>query len=1112
MCCEGCREKWAIAANTHFGFKLKQSHILKESEPLDSFRVPPQQLQSKGSLSPSVGLVHDTFQSNPQEQTHSQGFSIKELSPGISPLIDIVAIHGLEGHREASWTADNGSLWLHDFLPQRVPSARILTYGYDAYTQSVVASSTQILDGHAESFLARLASFRQISDTTEVPQKWPIIFIAHSAGGIILKHALMQANQACKGHLVEHRWIALSTYGILFLGTPHQGTLAITNPANELLNLASLSSRTNNVLLKHLIFNSEWLQQQLSSYNPISADFCTKFFYETLLTVLPDQSSQICLSKIVPKLSAVIPGAVNMEMIGMSKDHNGMTKFASQNDDDFIFISATIQDMTKKAPSLIQLWWSKFEHAEVLSNDYNYWRVIWIDTTNTMTLQNGFASIADDPDVKAQGVERSSDGVLEWLSHNRKKWLLIFDNADGMGDEIFQYVDKIRLIHALITSRSPVIMAHVTSSIEILPMNQDSAISLFETAAKLEKNSDTTMSAVSKNIVETLGSLPLAVDIAGATISAGLCTLYDYLKMYQVQTANLLDANHPSLKGASRYNHTVYSALDISYNLIETSVAFPETAQNALFILRVLGFFHHQNIMERIFKQAAESVPPVIYDEQLQTTTSDLPTHLLKCNENGEWTNMEFRQAMQVSCDYSLLSKGTARALLVGAILPGGTKEDIIGQWSLLLHIQAFRRKSYSEKGLGVYYDDMFSKFSMILGIFGQWDIAQDIQEVVLTKRDSVLAKAILARTYNHLGRPKEAEVLQLQVLEAQQLILGPEHSHTIVSKANLARTYNDLGRPKEAEVLQLQVLEAQQIILGPEHPDTIHAKANLASTYNLLGRPKAELLQLQVLEAQQLILGPEHPHTILAKAKLASTYNDLGSPKEAEVLQLQVLEAQQLILGPEHPHSILAKAKLASTYNDLGRPKEAEVLQLQVLEAHQLILGPEHPHTVVSKGYLARTYNDLGRPKEAEVLQLQVLEAQQIILGPEHPDTIHAKANLASTYNLLGKPKEAELLQLQVLEARQLTLGPEHPDTIHATATLASTYHDLRRPKEAEVLQLQPKEAEVLQLQVLEAEQLILGPEHPDTIHAKDNLVGTYCDLGRPKEAKVLECQVLEA
>ncbi|KAF8526353.1 hypothetical protein BU17DRAFT_40795, partial [Hysterangium stoloniferum] len=58
----------------------------------------------------------------------------------------IVAVHGLDGHREASWTTDNGSLWLRDFFPQDVPATRILMYGYDAYTQSAAASSTQTLN------------------------------------------------------------------------------------------------------------------------------------------------------------------------------------------------------------------------------------------------------------------------------------------------------------------------------------------------------------------------------------------------------------------------------------------------------------------------------------------------------------------------------------------------------------------------------------------------------------------------------------------------------------------------------------------------------------------------------------------------------------------------------------------------------------------------------------------------------------------------------------------------------------------------------------------------------------------------------------------------------
>jgi hypothetical protein len=103
---------------------------------------------------------------------------------------------------------------------------------------------------------------------------------------------LIQASSAHAGHLIEHKWIALSTYAILFLATPHQGA-EIVKSALQLLKLASLYNKTNNMLLKHLTSDSELLQQQLSDYNAISSKFQMKFFYENLPTILPGGISSI---------------------------------------------------------------------------------------------------------------------------------------------------------------------------------------------------------------------------------------------------------------------------------------------------------------------------------------------------------------------------------------------------------------------------------------------------------------------------------------------------------------------------------------------------------------------------------------------------------------------------------------------------------------------------------------------------------------------------------------------------------------------------------------------------------------------------------------------------
>lgn len=47
-------------------------------------------------------------------------------------IVSIVAVHGLGGHRENSWTADNGTNWLESLLPRDLPDCRILSWGYNA--------------------------------------------------------------------------------------------------------------------------------------------------------------------------------------------------------------------------------------------------------------------------------------------------------------------------------------------------------------------------------------------------------------------------------------------------------------------------------------------------------------------------------------------------------------------------------------------------------------------------------------------------------------------------------------------------------------------------------------------------------------------------------------------------------------------------------------------------------------------------------------------------------------------------------------------------------------------------------------------------------------------
>jgi hypothetical protein len=83
--------------------------------------------------------------------------------------------------------------------------------------------------------------------------------------------------------LADHRLIKLSTYGILFMGTPHQGSNGV-QLGRVLANVASVVMAADDRLLKHLERDSEWLQQQLGQYASISNDFVTKYAFEEYAT------------------------------------------------------------------------------------------------------------------------------------------------------------------------------------------------------------------------------------------------------------------------------------------------------------------------------------------------------------------------------------------------------------------------------------------------------------------------------------------------------------------------------------------------------------------------------------------------------------------------------------------------------------------------------------------------------------------------------------------------------------------------------------------------------------------------------------------------------------
>jgi tetratricopeptide (TPR) repeat protein len=85
-----------------------------------------------------------------------------------------------------------------------------------------------------------------------------------------------------------------------------------------------------------------------------------------------------------------------------------------------------------------------------------------------------------------------------------------------------------------------------------------------------------------------------------------------------------------------------------------------------------------------------------------------------------------------------------------------------------------------------------------------------------------------------------------------------------------------------------------------------------------------------------------------------------------------------------------------------------------------------------------------------------------------------------------VGEPLTADL---------ERTLGPDHPDTMNARNSLAAAYQVAGRPAEAVPLFER----------TLVGRERLLGPEHPDTLTTQNNLAAAYQDAGRTGEARLL-------
>lgn len=161
-------------------------------------------------------------------------------------------------------------MWLCDSLPNDLPGARVMIYGYNTNLHN--SHTFQDLEALASTLRLDLQAMKDTSNTE--PRAIPLIFVAHSLGGLVVKETLIQMKRD-----KNHHALLDSIYGALFFGVPSQGM--------EITSLVPMvKDQPNQTLLHSLGKGSQILRNQCRDF-PTAFDYRDSeivCFYETVMS------------------------------------------------------------------------------------------------------------------------------------------------------------------------------------------------------------------------------------------------------------------------------------------------------------------------------------------------------------------------------------------------------------------------------------------------------------------------------------------------------------------------------------------------------------------------------------------------------------------------------------------------------------------------------------------------------------------------------------------------------------------------------------------------------------------------------------------------------------
>ena len=303
--------------------------------------------QRRHSSASNVTLVHDHRPSLPARLSSQPGSdSLSALNsdsfglhvvhdPHVEPALDIIFLHGLGGgcRRTWSWDRNPDYFWPGLWLPydNDVNGCRIFSYGYNANFKGGSRSISTVTD-FAKALLFDLSFGRDNLGRELGIGRSPILFIAHSMGGLVVKKAFLLGQ-----YDDTYRDLVLAMQAVIFLSTPHRGTQL----ADTLQKILAVTLRSKDYL-SELNASSHTLEDLNEQFRHVGQRLSIVSFYETLAT-------EIGFAKIMvlDRESSVL-GYSGEISTSLDADHHNVCKFQSPTDSNYLKVLSAIKTLVSR--------------------------------------------------------------------------------------------------------------------------------------------------------------------------------------------------------------------------------------------------------------------------------------------------------------------------------------------------------------------------------------------------------------------------------------------------------------------------------------------------------------------------------------------------------------------------------------------------------------------------------------------------------------------------------------------------------------------------------------------------------------------------------------------